>query len=69
MQFVEEYDIKANNTILVIGKIIGLYINDELIENDGFVNLPKAEIAAINGLDGYSIPENKIRFGYQRPKS
>lgn len=68
MEFVEEYNIKANNTILVIGKIIGVFINNELIEKDGFVNLSKAEIATINGLDGYAIPENKMRFGYQRPK-
>ncbi len=68
MQFVEEYDIKANRTILVIGKISGLYINDNLIEKDGFVNLSKAEVAAINGLDGYAIAENKVRLGYQRPK-
>ncbi len=68
MEFVEEYPIKANATILVIGKIVGLYINDDLIENDGFVNLSKAGIAAINGLDGYAIPNSRIRFGYQRPK-
>lgn len=68
MQFVEEYDIKINNTILIIGKIIGIYINDNLIEKDGFVNLSKAQVATINGLDGYAVPENKTRFGYQRPK-
>ena len=68
MQFVEEYEIKANNTILVIGKIVGLYINDNLIEKDGFINLAKAEVAAINGLDGYAIPDRNLRFGYQKPK-
>ncbi|WP_298536937.1 flavin reductase [uncultured Algibacter sp.] len=68
MQYVEEYNIKANNTTLVVGKIIGLYVNNELIEEDGLINLPKAEVAAINGLDGYVIPKTKVRFGYQRPK-
>lgn len=68
MQFVEEYEIKANNTILVIGKVLGLHINNSLIEDDGFVNLSEAKVAVINGLDGYAIPEKKIRFGYQRPK-
>lgn len=68
MQFVEEYDIKVNNTILIIGKIISLHINKNLIEKDGFVNLSKAKVVAINGLNGYTIPENKTRFGYQRPK-
>ncbi|TYA78412.1 flavin reductase family protein [Seonamhaeicola marinus] len=69
MEYVEEYPIKANGTVLIIGKIIGLYVNDNLIEEDGFINLSKAEVAAINGLDGYVIPQTKTRFGYQRPKA
>ena len=68
MKFVEEHEIHANNTILVIGKIVGVYIEDHLIEKDGFVDLAKGEIAAINGLDAYTIPEIKTRFDYQRPK-
>ena len=69
MQYVEEYLIQSNNTILVIGKVIGLYVDNKLIENDGFINLPKGKVAAINGLDGYVVPESKTRFGYQRPKT
>lgn len=69
MQFLEEYPIKANNTILVIGKVTGLYVDNEFIEADGFINLSKAKVAAINGLDGYVVPESKVRFGYQRPKT
>ena len=69
MQFVEEYPIAANNTILVIGKIEKLFIDNSLIEDDGFVNLSKGNIATINGLDGYAIPQLKTRLEYQRPKS
>ncbi|WP_406684276.1 flavin reductase [Seonamhaeicola sp. MEBiC1930] len=69
MEFVEEYPIKANGTILLIGKIIGLFVVKNLIEEDGFINLSRTGVAAINGLDGYTIPENKIRYGYQRPKT
>lgn len=68
MEFVEEYHIKANDTILVIGKISELHINDNLIGNDGFVNLSKGHVAAINGLDGYTIPEETTRYSYQKPK-
>lgn len=68
MEFVEEYDIKANSTILVIGKIIGLFVNGDFIEKDGFINLSQAKITAINGLDGYALPQLKTRLGYQRPK-
>lgn len=68
MQFIEEYPIGANKTILVIGKIVGLHVNDSLIEKDGFINLAKAGIATINGLDGYAVPLENQRFGYQRPR-
>lgn len=68
MEYLEEYPIKANNTKMIIGEIKGLYVKDKLIEDDGFINLSKAKVAAINGLDGYAIPQYKARFGYQRPK-
>lgn len=67
MKYVEEYTIKSNNTILVIGEIQGLYVEDHLLENDGFINLSKGKVATINGLDGYSIPNLKERFEYQKP--
>lgn len=68
MSYIEEYPIKVNNTILVIGQIDRLYVPDELIEKDGFINLAKGKIATINGLDGYAVPELKTRLDYQRPK-
>ena len=68
MVYVEECEIKANNTLLVIGKIVGLHVNEDILEDDGFINLSKANVAAINGLDGYAVPQGNNRFGYQRPK-
>ena len=69
MRYIEEYSIKANNTILVVGKIENLYVPDELLEEDGFINLAKGKVATINGLDGYAVPNLKMRQDYQRPKS
>ncbi|WP_431135398.1 flavin reductase family protein [Psychroserpens mesophilus] len=68
MEYVEEYNIKANNTILIVGKIVDLHVNEGLLEDDGFINLSKANVAAINGLDAYAIPLQNKRFSYQRPK-
>jgi flavin reductase (DIM6/NTAB) family NADH-FMN oxidoreductase RutF len=68
MKYVEEYHIKANDTILLIGEIKDLYIADDVLEEDGFINLSKARVASINGLDGYTIPKLKTRLEYQRPK-
>ena len=63
----EEYKIKANNTIQLIAEIKDLYVKDELIEKDGFINLSKANVMTINGLDGYALPSLKQRIDYQRP--
>lgn len=68
MRYVEEYSIAANNTILVIGEIQKLFVPDDLLEKDGFINLSKGNVASINGLDGYTIPKLKTRLDYQRPK-
>lgn len=68
MEYVEEYHIKANDTLLVIGKIIGLHVKDNLLEDDGFINLSKAQVATINGLDAYAVPDLNTRLTYQRPK-
>ena len=43
-------------------------IQNDIVEDDGFVNLAKANIVAINGLDGYALPSLKQRIEYQRPK-
>ena len=68
MKYLEEYFIKANETILLLGEIQSVYIENDLLDKDGFVNLSKGKVAAINGLDGYAIPDLHERFGYQRPK-
>ncbi|NQV78571.1 MAG: flavin reductase [Lutibacter sp.] len=68
MTYMEEYLIKANGTILLIGAIQDLYIEDTLLKKDGFVNLSEANVVAINGIDGYTLPKLKTRMEYQRPK-
>ncbi len=68
MEFKEEYLIKSNGTILMIGEIQHLYFDGNMLEEDGFLNLSKGKVATINGLDGYAIPTLKERQSYQRPK-
>lgn len=69
LKFLEEYYIKANDTLLVVGEIQCFYVNEDMYsEKDGFLDLSKGEVATINGLDAYAIPENNTRYEYQRPK-
>ncbi len=69
MRYLEEYHIRANDVLLILGEIVHLTFDDKLIQPDGFLNLSDGGVATINGLDGYAVPELKTRFGYQRPKS
>jgi len=68
MKFVEELKISYNKSRLIVGKIVELHVNDDMIDKDGFLNLYKAEVATISGCDGYSFPKNNSRKGYQKPK-
>ena len=68
MKFVEEIKIGYNKSRLIVGKIVELHVNDDMIDKDGFLNLCKAEVATISGCDGYSFPKNNSRKGYQKPK-
>lgn len=68
MQFREEHHFKINGTIMIIGEIMGIYIKNELLKEDGFIDLTQGKIVAINGLDGYTLPALKTRLPYQRPK-
>ena len=67
LEYQEEYPIKANGTILVLGKVIELKTPPSLVKEDGFIDLAEAGSVAINGLDCYLVPEKLARFTYARP--
>ena len=67
MKFEEEYPIKANGTILVLGKIIEIQVAPTYLKEDGFLDLAAADTVTINGLDAYLAPKRLSRFEYARP--
>ena len=56
MKFVEEIKINYNKSRLIVGKIVELNVEDDIISKDGFINLNESQIATISGCDGYSFP-------------
>jgi flavin reductase (DIM6/NTAB) family NADH-FMN oxidoreductase RutF len=68
MKYVEEVYIKSNDVLMIVAQIEKLFVNEKLIQKDGFIDLSAGNVVAINGLDGYAVPKLKERFGYQRPK-
>jgi hypothetical protein len=67
MELVEEIPIKANGTILVLGKIKELILPEQLVAKDGFVDLNGAETVTVSGLDAYHLPKQLARMNYARP--
>ncbi len=67
LRYVNEYPIQENGTILIIGELVEFHVQDDLVQDDGFIDLSKGNIVAINSLDGYVVTKSAVRFPYQRP--
>lgn len=65
-KYMNEYYIKENDTIHVIASIENLFFEEELQHEDGWLQIDKGNVVAINGLDGYCLPKLVDRFQYAR---
>ena len=66
-RYLNEYDIKENGCVLIVAAIEHIFINKELLEDDGWVRLERGNVMTINGLDGYALPKLNKRLDYARP--
>ncbi|MEM8888393.1 MAG: flavin reductase [Bacteroidota bacterium] len=67
LSLVEEHKIAANDTILLVGQLKELFLNEEILGSDGFLDLEKAESVCISGLDSYHKTERLNRLPYAKP--
>ena len=67
LSLAEKYHIKANDTILVLGNIEEIIVDEGSIGVDGFLDLSKVDTVAINGLDSYLSVRKIARYSYARP--
>jgi flavin reductase (DIM6/NTAB) family NADH-FMN oxidoreductase RutF len=68
MEYVEEYFIQANQTILLIGKVVELIVPDDSLDEAGNLDLNRAATVALSGLDTYHSAAQLLRLGYARVK-
>lgn len=59
--------IAQNNTFFVIGSVQGVWLADDLVAEDGFIQLDKAEIVSSLGIDAYYRNAPIGRFAYAKP--
>ena len=66
-KFLNEYIIKENGCLHIIASVEELYVDENLLHDDNWIQLDRGNVIAINGLDGYALPKIKDRFHYARP--
>lgn len=69
LEFKEQLDVKVNGTHLVIGEIMQIHIEENIIGDDGFVDLEKGGIITSSGLDSYHVTNRIARLSYAKPNA
>lgn len=67
MKLVEVIPIQHNGTFFVIGSVVEVWLNENYLEADGFIDLEKAGSVATLGIDGYYRAQRLQRFAYAKP--
>ena len=66
LRLLEEHHI-SNGTVLLVGTVEHVYLQEEGLRADGTLDLAALGDACISGLDGYHAVLAPVRFGYARP--
>lgn len=67
MVFREKIDIRINNTIMVIGEIVEVHFPENCLNQDGYLDLEKANTITCSGLDSYHTTKQLDRLSYAKP--
>ncbi|MEY4282316.1 MAG: hypothetical protein RLZ39_1728 [Bacteroidota bacterium] len=67
MQLEEIIPIAINGTILIVGSVQQIHIDEQLVEKDGFVSLSEEQVVISQGLDAYFVPSPLGRLAYAKP--
>ena len=59
--------ISINDTFLVIGQVISVHLEKDIVADDGFIQLDNANSICSNGVDSYYTTEFIARYQYAKP--
>lgn len=69
LKYRESIEIKSNNTVMVIGEIQLIKIKENLISEEGYIDLELAGSAGISGLNSYYKVNKIADYAYARPEN
>lgn len=67
VRLIKTINIPENKTIMVMGEIVDVYLNDNFLCEDGHVNIEKAGTICGSGLDHYHKTQKIARLSYAKP--
>ena len=67
IEFKERIDISINNTTMIVGEIVQIYIPENCLLDDGFIDIEKANTITCSGLDSYHKTIQLDRLSYAKP--
>ncbi|MGH1487419.1 MAG: flavin reductase family protein [Cellvibrionaceae bacterium] len=66
LNYVEHHTL-LNDTVMVIGEVVYIELEDGLLEGDGLINILTAESVSVSGLDTYNSAVKIKRMAYAKP--
>lgn len=66
LKLVDQYPIRQNGTILLVGEIQHLIVADDAITSEGYLQLDKLNVAGISGLNSYYQLNGLATYPYAR---
>lgn len=64
LKLVESHHIAANDTVLIVGEVTDLFVDESLLRSDMSIDLEAAQVVGIGGVDAYHQVELIKRFGH-----
>ena len=66
LKFQESVPVKANNTIMIIGSVEHIFVKDDAISKEGYIDLEKLKSTGIGGLNSYYSLKKINSYPYAR---
>lgn len=67
MEFKDKVELKINNTVLIIGEVKHVFLPENCLKKDGFLDIEKAQTITCSGLDSYHKTIKLDRLSYAKP--
>lgn len=67
LSWVRQIDIEENGTHMIIGAVENIYLSEDIVGDDGFLNLLEVDPCLVTGLDCYHELKGAQRYSYAKP--